>query len=185
MLAYVFWHIPREGADPEAYEEKLTAFHDSLVGDPPAGFRASTVFRHYALPWAPSSMFVYEDWYLVESFAALGSLNEAAVADGRKQAHDEAARHSSWGAGGVYRPLGEAASLVGGFSYWMSKPDGMGYEAFYEDVGSPAARTLWRRQMVLGPAPEFCVLSETRLELAALDPFESSARTVYESSSGS
>lgn len=177
MLAYIFWHIPVEGTDPEDYEGKLKTFHDTLSETPPDGFRASTIFRHYALPWAPSSLFVYEDWYLVDDFAALGALNEAAAEGPRRPAHADAAAQSGWGAGGVYEPLDESASLAGGFSYWLTKPDAMGYEAFYDEIGTVQ---LWRRQMVLGPAPEFCLLTGSRLDLH-LDAFESSAHTVYAS----
>jgi hypothetical protein len=177
MLAYIFWHIPKEGTDPEEYESSLTGFHAALSNAPPEGFHASAIFRHYALPWAPSSLFVYEDWYLVDGFAALGILNDAAIEGRRRAAHDEAAARAAWGAGGVYRPVdGEAASLSGGFSYWLAKPDGLGYEAFYDELGT--VKQLWRRQMVLSPAPEFCLLAGSRLEVG-FDVFESSAHTVY------
>lgn len=187
MLAYVFWHIPKEGTDPEAYEAKLTSFHETLSVNPPAGFRASTVFRHYALPWAPPSLFVYEDWYLVDDFAAFDMLNDAAIEGSRRHAHDDAAAQSAWGAGGVYKPLDDETRLVGGFSYWLSKPEGMAYDAFYEEVGTTSEKLLWRRQMVLGPAPEFCLIATSRLvglDATLLDAFESSAHTVYRSGHG-
>lgn len=183
MLAYVFWHIPKEETDPEVYESSLRSFHETLSVDEPVGFRASAIFRHYALPWAPPSLFVYEDWYLVNDFAALGLLNDAAIEASRRNVHDAAAASSAWGAGGVYRPRGTDASLSGGFSYWLSKPEGMGYEAFYEEVGASAEKLLWRRQMVLGPAPEFCLLAASRLvtlDVERLRAYESSAHTVYE-----
>lgn len=184
MLAYIFWHIPKEGTDPEEYEAALTGFHGALSEAPPDGFRASAVLRHYALPWAPSSLFVYEDWYLVDDFAALERLNDAALAGRRRAVHDDVAARSAWGAGGVYRPVdreaaslsGAAASLSGGFSYWLAKPEGRSYEAFYDELGT--VKQLWRRQMVLGPAPEFCLLADSRLSVP-FDVFESSAHTVH------
>lgn len=179
MLAYLFWHIPNEGTDPEAYEDRLRAFHASLSRERPEGFLESAVFRHYALPWAPPSLFVYEDWYVIDSFAALGRLNDAAAAP-RRAEHDAAAQMSGWGAGGVYAPRAEAA-LAGGFTYWLSKPGGMEYDVFYDEVGPAAASRFWRRQMVLGPAPEFCLLAESRMEIDRADVFESSSHTVYRS----
>lgn len=185
MLAYIFWHIPREGGHPEEYERMLTAFHETLSARPPDGFRGSTVFRHYALPWAPQSLFVYEDWYLLDDFAALGVLNDAATRDPHRVLHDAAAERSKWGAGGVYRALEEDTRPEGDFSYWLSKPDGMGYEAFYDEIGEAARKAMWRRQLVLGPAPEFCVLAASRMDRLNDDEihgFESSGRIVCSNS---
>jgi hypothetical protein len=36
----------------------------------------------------------------------------------------------------------------------MDKPAGQSYDAFTESVGAVG---IWQRQMVLGPAPEFCL----------------------------
>jgi hypothetical protein len=38
---------------------------------------------------------------------------------------------------------------------WSSKPAGRSLEAFLESLAAPA---IWMRQMVLGPAPEFCLV---------------------------
>lgn len=182
MLAYIFWHIPREGVDPEEYELKLTSFHEMLSAAPPEGFQSSRIFRHYALPWAPATLFVYEDWYLVDDFASLGVLNEAAVEDPHRTLHDDAAHQSKWGAGGLYRPLEDGSLPDGDFTYWLSKPDGMGYEAFYDEIGEQGRAALWRRQMVLSPAPEFCILSPSRMDRPypdEIESFESSGRLVY------
>ncbi|MEX0821814.1 MAG: hypothetical protein WD021_06680 [Rhodothermales bacterium] len=185
MLAYVFWHAPREGTDPDAYEDALIAFHGALHEapheTPPQGLRMSAVYRHYALPWAPPSMFVYEDWYLVDSFAALGTLNAAAVSGSRRPSHDAAARASSWGAGGVYASRGDDATTAGHFTYWISKPGGMDYESFYDTLraSSGVETGVWQRQLVLGPAAEFCIRTASRLDLDELDPFESASHTVY------
>jgi len=105
VLAYLFWHRPRPGSDTEGYEQALRVFHRSLAHRPPVGLRISSSFRVAELPWlagpepqgtAPAGG--YEDWYLLEDYAALGVLNEAAVGRGHRTAHDHAARGLGAGA---------------------------------------------------------------------------------------
>jgi hypothetical protein len=55
------------------------------------------------------------------------------------------------------------------FALWFSKPAGTSYEDFYTLVQpwtSQPGIGLWGRQMVLGPTPEFCLLSPTMVELS-------------------
>ena len=145
MLAYVFWHRPRGGVTSAEYERRLRAFHGRMVGQ-------SASFRVDELPFAAGEG--YEDWYLVEDWAELGALNAAAVSDERRAPHDGVAEIAGDGWGGVY-------ALVRGVAEppltarWVSKPAGDSYEAFLDAVHAP---TVWQRQMVLGPAPEFCVV---------------------------
>jgi hypothetical protein len=170
VLAYLFWHQPRDPDASEAYEEALTAFHRSLARSLPVGTLASATFRVAELPWlSPSGEpeLAYEDWYLVEDFAALGVLNEAAVGRGHVSAHDEAARRAGPGTAGVYaliegepcaQALGEASLAV-----WITRPAGSTQRGLGELLGDgmdPAHASLWRRQMNLGPAPEFCLLAD-------------------------
>src|SRR3954467_15606129 len=96
-LAYVFWHRPAEDVARSDYEERLRAFHATL--ESPSGS-----FRLHALPW--KAVDGYEDWYLVEDWAALGELNEAAVAAARRGEDDAAARLAADGGGGGSRPPG-------------------------------------------------------------------------------
>ena len=102
MLAYVFWHRPRDDAAVEAYEQAQIAFHRSLAHAPPAGFQSSAVFRIPARPaglsWLEGPG--YEDWYFVEDYTALGVLNMAAVGHGHRTLHDEVAHRFGAGAGG-------------------------------------------------------------------------------------
>ena len=51
MLAYLFWHRPRQGAPAEEYERALETFHRSLARRPPAGMSALACYRLAALPW--------------------------------------------------------------------------------------------------------------------------------------
>ena len=174
MLAYLFWHRPRESEDAAAYESAVRAFHGSLARSTPAGMIASAVYRAAELPWdsrgAALRAPAYEDWYLLEDFAALGVLNEAAVGRGHRSSHDEVAQRSGAGAGGLYallegepcaRALGEATLAV-----WVTRPPERGAEQrggelaeLMGDGMEPRSASLWRRLLVLGPAPEFCVLA--------------------------
>lgn len=176
MLGYVFWHAPAEGVDAARYEDALGAFHRSLAHSPPFGFEGSTAFRIGTPPWeasrgatprgAPASGW-YEDWYLVEDFSALGVLNEAAVARGHRSSHDRAAKHLGSATAGVYRLIeGEALSAESlgecRRATWV-EPSGATNAAeigaLLGDGMDPSSSSMWQRQLVLGPAPEFCVLS--------------------------
>jgi hypothetical protein len=176
MLAYVFWHSPREPGASEEYEQALIAFHRSLARSLPVGMRASASFQLASLPWLPSMVETekgdgtsrggYEDWYLLDDFAALGVLNEAAVGRGHSTRHNDAARRFGRGAGAIYalvegepcaEALGEASIAV-----WIAPPPGShrrGLEELLGDGMDPQRASLWRRQLLLGPAPEFCLLA--------------------------
>jgi hypothetical protein len=157
VLAYVFWHRP--SADVEGYESHLAAFHARLRADPPGGFAGSAAFR-VDVPWIGAG---YEDWYLAEDWRALGALNTAAVDAAHRLEHDAVAGDAAHGTGGVYDlragglPLSEA-----GAADWTGKPQGEPYpdwEAKLVDGRDPAGFALWQRQLVLGPAPEYCLLT--------------------------
>ncbi len=152
MLAFVFWHWAVPGLEPDRYVERLLAFHRALRASPPAGFRGSRVLAIEGAPWTPRTP-AYEDWYLVEDFAALGALNEAAVTAARQAPHDSVAQLAAGGAGGVYRRLATSAAAIDRVA-WCSKPAGEPYAAF---LGRLPAAEAWQRQMVLGPTPEFCL----------------------------
>jgi len=182
VVAYLFWHRPREPSEAESYERAQVAFHRSLARTPPVGLRSSAVFRVDEPPWlqpgvaagtaAPGSDAaladapVYEDWYLLEDFTALGVLNEAAVGRGHRSAHDEAARRFGSGAGGLYGLIeGEvdAESLgAASLAVWVARPPGSQRRGLGELLGDGMdshRASLWRRHLVLGPAPEFCLLA--------------------------
>ena len=132
MLAYVFWHQP---AVEEGYEEALKEFHASLP-------HTSASFRLQSLPFA-GGVPGYEDWYLVDDWQALGELNVMAVDAQHKPPHDQAAQRTKAGWGGVYALVeGDAAEPPLAVTWSHRRPE---------------AEVLWQRQMVLGPAPEYCV----------------------------
>ena len=163
-LAYVFWHWSAEAAP--AYVEWLGAFHRALASDPPRGFRSSRSFHVAGAPWLPRGA-GFEDWYLIDDFAALGSLNEAAVAGSRRDPHDSVAALAAGGSGGLYAlksgRIGEEKHAS-----WFGKPSGTSYPALFERMEplvTEVGGALWQRQMVLGPAPEFCLRSPSATAL--------------------
>ncbi|HSS93172.1 MAG TPA: hypothetical protein VLR46_04180 [Candidatus Dormibacteraeota bacterium] len=159
MLAYVFSHRPGGGVDVTDYESALKHFHAMLAGAPPAGFLGSSTFRVGDR---------YSDWYLVESSAALDALNEAAVSGARSSAHDAAARMAVDGMGKLWSLAGGEPPRGGGYEIPFSKPTGTSYADLYERVQPFAALpgvSLWRRMMVLGPPPEFCLIGPAAIEL--------------------
>jgi hypothetical protein len=167
VLAYVFWHRPAPGVDAAGYETALAAFHAALGDHPPEGFAGSAAYRVPGAPWLPGEVGDYEDWYLVRDWAALGRLNDAAVEGPRAAPHDLVAHRAGAGAGGVYRLLaGEPAPLEAApHAAWLAKPSGTAYAELGEALAGAGAAAVWQRQLVLGPAPEYVLLSPARLGL--------------------
>lgn len=173
MQAYVFWHQPRPETNIREYEHTLRDFHEALGRvDAAEGYIASQVYRIADVPWLPPGT-GYEDWYLIENSAALDSLERAAVSVHARAAHDRVARMAESGAGGLYRllrarneelapepPTPDAPARETSTCIWISKPHGWEYGEFHDDLDRlrPAAASVWQRQMVLGPAPEYAVI---------------------------
>jgi hypothetical protein len=163
MLAYVFWHVPAASVAPASYEALLAAFHAPLR----RRFERTATFALRAIPWLEGAA-GYEDWYLVDDFAALGTLNSVAVSGARKPPHDAAAAAVRAGAAGV---MGHVAGPLlpsrPGWAAWLAKPPGVAYADFHAQLAAALgdAASAWQRQMVLGPASEYCVLAETEREL--------------------
>jgi len=162
VLAYLFWHRPEPGADREEYERAQERFHRSLAQRPPDGFRASLALHVSELSWLSGEGPGYEDWYVVEDWTALGVLRQAAVGQAHSRAHERAATHSRQGAGAVYRLLdGQLRTLAPSTAVWVQPDRGQDTDdmaAMLLDGAS--AGTLWQRELVLGPAPEYCLLAE-------------------------
>jgi hypothetical protein len=159
-LAYLFWHWPLAGVAPAEYEQRMRDFHAAL------GLPGSRTFRLERAPYDGPPAPAYEDWYPVADWAALGDLNERAVSGARKPPHDAAARGAAGGDGGVYRRIqGEHETPVA-HAQWLAKPAGMAYETFHGELAATVPdATIWQRQMVLGPAPEYAVLATGRVTL--------------------
>jgi hypothetical protein len=159
LLAYVFSHRPAAGVDVADYEAILKQFHAALADAPPRGFLSSSTF---------SVGDRYSDWYLLDSSAALDVLNEAAVSGARTQAHNAAAGMAVDGSGKLYSLAGGEPGSTTGFEIRFSKPPGMSYADLYERMQPFSGRegaSLWRRMMVLGPPPEFCLVAQAEIEL--------------------
>lgn len=161
MLAYVFFHRAALGVEIQAYEAALRRFHGLLVEGPSPGFIGSNTYRIGA---------GYADWYLIESSAALDPLNEAAVTGARSSTHDAVAHMSADGAGKLLALISGRAGTAPGFEIRFSKPAGMSYPELYTRLKPWTDRrevSLWRRMMVLGPAPEFCMVAPSERRLPA------------------
>jgi hypothetical protein len=161
LLAYVFSHRPARAVDAHAYEESLRQFHTALADAAPSGFISSRTFRLGD---------TYSDWYMVENSAALDVINAAAVSGSRAQAHDAAARMAADGVGKLLKLHAGEYFAGAGFEVRFAKPPGMGYVDLYARMqawsGAPEV-SLWRRMMVLGPAPEFTMITPSEVELPA------------------
>jgi hypothetical protein len=170
LLAYVFWHWKQAEIAANDYEDRQRAFHAALAAAPPSGFLGSFSVSLAHAPWVAGDGSGYEDWYLVEDFAALGRLNEAAVSAGRAAPHDAAAAVAAGGAAGVYDLQRGDVLRPPPCAHWLRKPEGLSYRAFVAELEPVVDRgqgALWMRQMVLGPAREFCLHAAAPISLPA------------------
>jgi hypothetical protein len=166
MIAYVFWHWPSADHATDEYEQLQRAFHAALAKSAPSGFMRSVVFAITGkAPWLGGSP-SYADWYLVEDSAALDALNVAAVSGICEEPHNEVARAMAAGAGSLLTLRGEGDSdpdlTAARHLTWLTKPRPMPYADFYTAAAAPQGSSFWRRTMVLGPNPEFGILSASR-----------------------
>jgi hypothetical protein len=139
----------------------MRRFHLELASATLDGFIASHTFSVGA---------GYSDWYLLENSSAMDVLNAAAVSGSRAPAHDAAARVAVDGVGKLLSLASGTPWFEAGFEVRFGKPAGMPYAAFYASHESRLEEpgvSLWRRMMVLGPPPEFCLISPKRVELPA------------------
>lgn len=171
MLAYVFWHWPRPEIERGQYLDHLAEFHRILAANKPPGFQRSVVFRIHGANWLNTGDDAFEEWYLVDDSAALDPLNDAAVSGACEEPHNRVAREAADGTGGLYRlRAGSAADLAQAkFAAWLNKPAGVSYKDFYaglESLTSQPGVALWGRQMTLGPTTEFCIHSQTPVQLS-------------------
>jgi hypothetical protein len=161
VLAYVFSHQPAPEVDAKGYEEVLRHFHAALAELRPHGFVRSLTYRV-----GPG----YADWYLVEDSSALDHLNVAAVSGGRAASHDAAARMAADGVGKLMSQAAGDFDFAATTEVRFAKPTGMGYAELYsamERWTREPGTSLWRRMMVLGPPPEFTLVSSAPMELPA------------------
>lgn len=171
MLAYVFWHWKRAGVETREYESCQRAFQRALNQAPPAGFLGSFGVFTSGASWAADGVEAYEDWYLLEDFGALGPIKEAAVSGIRAAPHNAVAGLAGGGVGGLYGLRRGEVSYRPRHALWFSKPEAMRYGKFFDQLSPVVDETrgaLWLRQLVLSPAPEFCLHSEMPVVLPAM-----------------
>lgn len=171
LLAYVFWHWKQSAVATRDYETRQRAFHAALAAAPSSGFLGSFSVGVSHAPWVTGGNDAYEDWYLVQDFGTLGHLNEAAVSASRAAPHDAAAVVTAGGAGGLYRLQHGAALHQPQVAHWFGKPEGMPYSALCAQLAPVVDHVqgaLWMRQMVFGPAREFCLHAVAPVSLPAV-----------------
>jgi hypothetical protein len=167
MLAYIFWHVPLSGISPSDFEAASLGFQRDLANAPPSGFDSCATYEISEVPWLDGRR-GYEDWYFIDSSAALDALNEAAVAPRRRDIHAAIASKMDFGHGGLYRHVFGEEQSFGARVVWLTRPRGIDYEPVLRGIadGSAGFLSCWRRQMVLGPADEFAVVGTSSLTFA-------------------
>jgi hypothetical protein len=161
VLAYVFWHRPGDDSDRAAYEKSLLGFQAALSKAAPPGLVAAASFAIEAVPWLGDRP-GYEDWCLLEGGWAIDPLNAFAVAGAVTTPHDDIAHRMQEGHGGLYaHAFGDTALPADSSIAWLTRPRRIDWRAALEPLhAADPRRQGWRRQMVLGPAPEFAVVGE-------------------------
>ncbi|MBL8230611.1 MAG: hypothetical protein JNL98_19120 [Bryobacterales bacterium] len=171
MIAYIFWHVPRAGVDDAIYTARLARFQEELeqAGPNVTGLSAEPAsFRLDDVAWIAAGRSVYLDLYVMDGTAQMEILNTAAVSGDCKLPHDAVAELYGKGAGSLYQIRAGAIPANPQHSYWFAKPSGMTY-AELDQLLAPLLTdaALLRRMMVLGPSPEFCILSSAAIVLPA------------------
>lgn len=170
MIAYAFWHWKRPDVSVEMYEARQGDFQAALAAHPPEGFLRGSTVRIEGAPWAAGGGQAYEDWYVIRGMSSLEALNEAAVTATRRAPHDAVAQLALGGTAGLYGLRAGSPITAPPYATWFRKPDGLSYSSLFEALApivATAPATLWMRQMVLGPTPEFCLHSRKPVELPA------------------
>ena len=166
MLAYIFWHRPFPQVAGAEYEPTLLEFHQYLARAFSPGCWGSAVYRTGPAPWL-GGQGGYEDWYFVDAAWALDPLNRAAVSGEVEPRHSAIAALMETAHGGLYSLLwGDQVPAPRSAVAWLTRPRGIRYETVLEEVRQrlPGPLTFWRRQMLLGPAPEFALIGPPSLE---------------------
>lgn len=175
MRAYLFWHARPEHVGLSDYEATLLRFGRALAGANSPGLLGHASYAIGPTPWLGEPG--YEDWAWLDSSAALDALNDRAVTGDMAQPHDEIARATRHGGfGGLYYLVAGEHTIPGDSKiHWLTRPRGIDWRAFLPDiVGSANSRvTVWRRQMVLGPATEFAVVGSPGLALSLPEGWQS------------
>lgn len=157
MLAYFFWHTTRASEAP-SYEAGLRAYHRRLGAEAPAGWAGSASYRLSPLPWLGAEV-GYEDVHLLAGSWAIDILNAVAVRGPLAAPHAGVAQLTERSAGGLYALVGGVATLEPRRrTLWFDRRRGEAWDPLAALTAGLAGAGLWRRQMVLSPAPEFALI---------------------------
>jgi hypothetical protein len=158
MLAYVFWHRPLPEIGRGAYEDGARRFQAALLRAPSPGLIDATSWQIPAVPWLGDAA-GYEDWCFLQGSWAMDPLNAFAVAGERQPSHEQVAAQMAYGAGGLYAHIwGDRCRAPASTVAWLTRPRGIAWRPALERLRATIPDgAFWRRQMVLGPAPEFAV----------------------------
>jgi hypothetical protein len=159
MLAYLFWHRPYPSIDSTKYEGALLQFHHRLAVEASPGFRGSDTFLISPVPWLGDRS-GYEDWCFLDGSWALDPLNGSAAIGRMEAPHHAVAVGMEEGHGGLYAlAWGDGSPPLRSAVVWLARPRGIQWRPVLEALRQriPGA-ACWRRQMVLGPAPEFAII---------------------------
>ncbi|MEM0136460.1 MAG: hypothetical protein QXU18_14735, partial [Thermoplasmatales archaeon] len=141
------------------------------------GYLGSISFKIEGAHWMGSKKSGYEDWYYMTDSGVIDILNRGAITGNMMPVHNNAAGLATGMHAGLYQLKSSSAkNKEATWCIWLSKPSGRSYDDFERMIGSTVAShnvDLFRRQMVLGPTPEFCILSEKRID------FEPQTNPVY------
>ena len=165
-LGYLFWHAPRPGVATDRYEAACRTWQAALAEHPPVGFLSATTWRTPVAPWLSGwPPVVYADLYVVADFADLGALSHAAVTGPLRSPHDGAAHLAGHGTAGLYRRMSVGDTGSGDADgevtiAFVDKRTGVGYDETLTQLAAPG-RTVWLRQLTLGPGPELLVVTQT------------------------
>lgn len=184
MLAYVFWHRKMDHVRAVEYEASLVEFHKALMNSKVNGYLGSIVSRIEGAPWMMMERSGYEDWYCISNSEVIDALNQSAVTGISKNPHDSAARMAVDMHAGLYESKNHfEGHLDSEWAIWFSKPAGTEYSQLYAEIEalSPDGESdLWRRRMVLGPTPEFCLLAKQRIEIPeSMKPIQVKRKVVW------
>jgi len=168
MLAYVYWHAKPDNVTTVDYETRLLDFNNALANVKIPGLLGSTSYAIGETPWLGEPG--YEDWTWLEGSWALDSLNERAVSGSMEQPHHAIAQMTKHGGiGALYYLVAEEHKLPANSKvFWLSRPRGINWREFMPAITQSANSkvAVWRRQMVLGPAPEFALIGTPATTLA-------------------
>jgi hypothetical protein len=169
MIGYVFWHQKIDSVTTGDYEKTLKEFHEKLAQAGIRGYLGSVSLKIEGAHWMGSKKSGYEDWYYMTDSGVIDILNHGSVSGKMMPIHNNAAGLATGMHAGLYQLKSSSARhKESPWCIWLSKPAGMSYDDFNSMISATVPANsidYWRRQMVLGPTPEFCIISDKRIDV--------------------